>query len=866
MGFWAAIAPYVVNFIIAILISAAIAYVTAKDPEQAEATFDSADTAKGLLANTKTTEAVLPLIYGKCRVGINIVYIGTSGTDNQYLYIVGELGEGPINGIAQEDGVDQVFLDGELWTKWGSSYVHYEIFTGTATQNVCATLNSAIPEFTDPMRYTAYIYVRLKYDKDKFVQMPDITVTIEGLKLYDPDADTTAYSNNCALAVYDMLTRPSVRGGLGLDAWGGPVPGNPRIEVAAIESARAYCAAKGWTANMPINQNDPVTDNIQLILNCFRGGIIYSENKFKLKFRDLNYEGAPVMALDENDVLASGNESSLRLKPNADLFSRPNAIKVTFLNAAKKHIEDVYVFSDSAAIAADGDYREREIKILGLSNLSDIQKMAYYYLERWRWGSMANLDVVSRALALEPYDLVSLTHNLPGWDEQTLRVITPGIDAAGNVQLTALEEKSELYDDDYNPAPSNQWHDTNLPDPLAAVASVINVSHAEEVYFYRGRSFTRWKIDFDPPLPASFPFWDYAEIWVKIGTGDWRYMTKSTSDYILDPVEEGEAYYVKIRSVSIHGVKEDFNSAQTVSKTIVGKTAAPTDLVAMTAIANGDSVTIFATPITDPDIEGYEVRLGAAWDGGIFISFNKNCSLRLNGVRPGTHTFWMAPKDNAGNYAETPVSATTTVFVPPGYSELATYGSWAWDYTAGTHDNTEHTTYSGEDALKCSHVSVSTQIGYWPAGYWPENFFPENYWQYLPGPLSEALTGTWTSPTYDMNSIEKVRVWGDFRTDFISTDTTWDGVAPNPITWDDLGADKTWNQIFQPAQAGQIRASLLHSPDNSNWDEIVFFELLCAEVEARYIKVEIEITDPTMDSNLYVRELNMLAYTGPQGA
>jgi len=353
------------------------------------------------------------------------------------------------------------------------------------------------------------------------------------------------------------------------------------------------------------------------------------------------------------------------------------------------------------------------------------------------------------------------------------------------------------------------------------------------VYYYRNRSFTRWNIDFDAPAAIDYPWWDYAEIWLKIGSGDWRYMTRCDTNYSVDPVEEGETYSCKIRSVSIFGLKEDFDSCTTVTDTIVGATDAPGSLSAIVAIANGDSVTIYGTPLTGPDIEGYEIRLGISWASGIFISFNKNISLRLNGVRPGTHTFWAAAKNNSGFYSGTPVSATVEVFIPPGYSELATYGSWAWDFSAGTFVNTQHVTYDGEDSLKCSHT----------AG---------------------VLTGTWTSPTADLNAVTKVRLWGDFRIGFVSSATTWAGVyAAN--TWATIGLTQSWAEIFSPTTASQLLATLRYRDDGGDpWQEITFFELLCAEVEARYISVVVTIIDPSLDANLYLKELNMLAYEGPQ--
>ena len=818
MGFGFFIASFIVNMFLQNIMR-----------EMAESGMEDEESA-GLLANAKTTDWDMPLIYGKCRVGVNIAYVGTTGEDNKYLHYIGIIGEGPIKGIVNEGEplADQLFFNGELWSdNHSEDDVYYEIFTGTSDQTVCSTLHDAIEEWTDPLRYTAYIYLRLKYDQDKWIKKPVITLTVEGLEVYDPEADTTEYSNNPALAVYDISTRSSKRGGMSI--------GGDRIDSDTVASVRDYCATKGWTANMVINKNNAVSDNVQLLLNCYRGGIIYSDLKFKFIFKDLNYEGDAVMSFAEEDILS---KRSLEIKPNSNMFDRPNCVKVIFYNSDKKHKEDTYQFPDSAAIAADGDYREREIKLLGLSTLDKIQPMAYYYLERWRWGNVAEFGTISKAMSLDPHDLIEVTHSMAGWESQMLRVIGPSINPAGEVFLSCIEEKYSLYDDNYNPPPANQWHTTLLPDPLDPPPSPINVSHAEEVYYYRDRSFTRWKIDFDAPAPENYPFWDYAEIWVQIGSsGDYRYMTKSTSDYVLDPVEEGERYYVKLRSVSIYGVKENFDSACVVSKTIVGKTDMPTDLTGMTAVANGDTVTIYADKVSDPDIDGYEVRLGDAWDGAIFISFNKAPSIRMVGVRPGTHTFWMSPKDNAGNYSDNPVTATVTVFTPPGYTELATYGSWAWDFTTGTHDNTEHTTHDTEDALKCSHTD-------------------------------DVLTGSWESPTYDLGAVEKVRLWGDFRHDFSSSDTTWDGVAPSPITWEDLqAATRTWEEIFNPTAAGIIQARLKYNDSDSDWDTAPYFdyfEILCAEVECRYVRVVITITDPTLDSNLYLLELNMSAYEGPQ--
>lgn len=946
----------------------------------------------GHQVNTRSSREPLPVCYGQFRTGVNKTFLHV---ENPYLYMIAEIGEGEINGIVREDDTiytttgselptgnpPLVYLDDQLFTKYGN-LVRIEFYNGSSTQNVCSHLQSATSKWDQTLRHTAYLYIRLKYDPDKFNAEPQITVVIQGTKIFNPVtgdyARITTYSNNPALCAYDFITRSAQRGGIGIS--------EDRMDVTALSSAIDYCDAKGWTCNMPISSDQAVVDNLQHILNCFRGDVILSAEKLKIKYRDLNYESS-VMALTESDVVQSSDGFSTLEIMQPDAARRPNAIRATHLSSEKRFKADDIITSAEDAVTAEGDYRETKIELFGLSDPDMVQKMSNYYLERLRLNKTVSLVAGSRAIALEPMDIVTLEHDMPGWDAQLLRVQSAPINGDHTVSLTLIEEATTFYDDTYN-LTVHDYDSTDLPGPLDVVPAVVNVSEAEEVYYYRDRSFTRWKIDFDAPAAVDYPWWDYAEIWLKIDDGDWRYMTRCDTNYQVDPVEEGVTYSIKIRSVSVFGAKEDFDSCTTVSSTITGPTDAPGDLDDLMAIATGDTVTIFATPLNEPDIDGYEIRLGASWDGGIFISYNKNISLRINGVRPGTHTFWAAAKNNGGNYSTTPASASVTVFVPPGYSELATYGSWSWDFTSGTHNNTEHVTYDTEDAVKCSHTG-------------------------------SVLTGDWTSPTYDLNAIEKVRVWGDFRMALVSSNTTWDGVFPlttsapvgelitdgdfnnwsgddpddwtesncdaaedtgesgsaarvtvtsdgyginqtfsvtaeryyvlrgyykntagdmaqiwiadisnggylsspdsldladstsdfsafaytfytpvgctsvrlwlsgatsgdvvwfdsisvqeidtaNSATWDDIdsGADMSWNELFQPLSAAQLNATMRYKQlVGDSWTEVGFFELICSEVEARYISVVITITDPTLDSNLYLKELNMSAYEGPQ--
>jgi len=786
--------------------------------EQGEKAIADAEAAsRGQQLNITSTQEPLKLIYGMTRVGINRVYIGTAGTTNDKLHMIGNIGEGEIEGIAQVDGVDQVFLDDIIYYAWGS-YAYYEMFNGSATQNPCYSLSSVCTDWNDAKRYCAYLYLYLYYNADDPKPMPEVTVTVKGLKVYDPRGGFTAYSNNPALCAMDFITRSSRRGGLGIPA--------SRLDEWSFIDAANYCDSKSWTCNLALyDKSQTASDMLAQILATFRGGIIYSNGKFKCRYRDLNYE-ATVMSLTEADVIEI-TESTLRIK-QPSIFDTPNALRVKYCSQMNKYQTDDYVLADSVAIANEGDYREETVQLMGIDNASAAMKMASYLLERYRINKEVSHSAGSRCMVLEAFDIISLTHSIPGWVNKILRITSVNIDGNGIVGLSYQEEDVIMYDDVYDIELHN-YHDTNLPDPSAPVPSVINIANHEEVYTVRGRSFTRWVVTFDPPVSSQYPFWDYADILVQIGAGDYNFMTKSRSGYVLDPVEEGQYYAMKIVSVSVFGRKQDPDEVPIITKVISGSTGVPANMTSITAVASGDSVSIYGNPVSGSDIVGYELRLGASWDSGVIVGVFLDSRIKFSGVRPGTFVFWLSPVNNSGKYSATPVSVSCTVFYPSGYTDKNT---WSWDFTTGTHSNTEHCTYNSQDALKCSHTGG-------------------------------VLTGTWTSPEYDLGSLKTIRTWGDFLMYFASGALTWaGGLGADTRLWSDVGAGtKRWYELFTGGATGaKISATIMWGTVSGTYpNQADFFQLLAPEFSARYIKVAITISDPSQGSNLYLYKLNMKA-------
>ena len=82
--------------------------------------------AKGVLLNKISANASIPIIYGTRKVGGNVVFLETSGTDNEFLYMIMVVSEGEI------DDISQIYINDNLVT-----------WSGDLADNTERTVNSS---------------------------------------------------------------------------------------------------------------------------------------------------------------------------------------------------------------------------------------------------------------------------------------------------------------------------------------------------------------------------------------------------------------------------------------------------------------------------------------------------------------------------------------------------------------------------------------------------------------------------------------------------------------------------------------------------------------------------------------------------
>jgi hypothetical protein len=171
-------------------------------PSSAQSALSSAQ-AQGILINSQSNVDPIPVIFGRRRVGGTRVFIEVSGSSNEYLHLVLVLSEGPVTAI------DNVYLDDVLSSDAKfNGLVTVTKHLGTPGEAADAALTADVPKWTSACKLSncAYLYVKLKYDRNAFSGLPTITADVRGRTLFDPRDGQTRYSNNPALVLRDYLS------------------------------------------------------------------------------------------------------------------------------------------------------------------------------------------------------------------------------------------------------------------------------------------------------------------------------------------------------------------------------------------------------------------------------------------------------------------------------------------------------------------------------------------------------------------------------------------------------------------------------------------------------------------------------------
>jgi hypothetical protein len=378
----------------------------------------------------------------------------------------------------------------------------------------------------------------------------------------------------------------------------------------------------------------------------------------------------PTIAFDEDDL--DGPLSSQHRRSFRDLF---NGVKGVFVSP-----DDLYQptdfppVSDTDYILEDGERIWRDAELRFTNSPSMAQRIARIDLERNRRQIAVSIPLNLRGVKIKAGENFSFTNEKRGWNAKAFycaqwglavlndeRGIRLGVRASGEETDANVFAWDETVDEQtLTPAPTTNLPSArNIPAPtnlqLFSGTAVLDLNEDGTV---NSRILATWAapssvfvtsggtIEVEFRKASGSP----AEAWRPYGVirGD------QTQVYIRD-VEDGIAYDVRIRARSVAGTASEWLEA--LNHTVIGKTAAPSDVTGFAAQQNGNVVTFQWAQIADVDLAGYEIRYAAPgtfqWEGAQSLtSVTRGTRITTAAVPPGDWRFGIKARDTSGNYSE----------------------------------------------------------------------------------------------------------------------------------------------------------------------------------------------------------------------
>ncbi len=682
--------------------------------------------AKGILVNKFSSNAHIPIIYGTRKVGGNVVFLRTSGTDNKYLYMAVVLGEGEISGVNalyvndKRVGLSATITDNAQITVRDSdlnfydtdnsqSLITVEAHFGTDTQSSSSLLQEVEGWSTvHKLSGLAYLALRFEWNADKFGSIPNVQALVAGRKVYNPNLDGTltggsgshrkdtsstwAYSDNPILQLLDYLRND--RFGMGITDtyfdsnfadWqtatdvcdttfqplGGSIFELHPFGVGYGDSVIGVVVAL-MNSHTVVDTAKKAIDNVKDFVRGSRSYLNFSGGKYNIL---VETTGSASITLTEDNIL--GGITIVSKNKN----SRYNRVIANFINPDKNYQSDSAQFppvdedlldtadKHATLLAEDGGILlEGRFDFSMLTNKFQAQEMAEIILRRSRSSLDVSLKADATALDLSIGDIVNITHATPAFSAKPFRVQGLAINADHSISLTLSEHQDSFYTiGTQDPIPVIA--DTVLPNPF--IVQTPTVSAVDEL---RARNEEAIAVLLVNVTATDLFITDFEvqakkstdSVFINLGRG-------SSSQFELVNVEDNVIYDIRARSVT----SVSRSSFVSIQHQVVGKTEPPEDVTNFSVNIIGTEAHLSWTPVTDLDLSHYRIRHCRETSGGTYAN---SVDLADKVSRPAntvivpamTGTYFIKAVDKVGNPSRNAVSKVAIIENIKGLNLVAT--------------------------------------------------------------------------------------------------------------------------------------------------------------------------------------------------
>ena len=554
----------------------------------------------GTTTTVREPASTRTMVYGRARVGGSIVYLDSTGTDNEYMHMVIAVAGHAIDAYEEVWFNDEKVWDSGYVGSWGT-YIDLNFHDGTQT-TADANLVSRSTQWTTDHKLldTAYIYVRLKYDAEQFANgLPNISTVVRGKKVYNPATSSTVWSQNPALIVRDYL----------LDSKYGLAEDAANINATSVSTAQTLCdqdvaldaggTQKRYVCDGVVDTGNSREANIEALLSSMAGRLIHSGGEY---FISGSAYVTPTVTIDESVLV--GAISTQTKQSRRSIY---NGVKGVFLSE-----EDNYILADypaqisSTYSATDGDPIYLDMPLPTTTNNVRAQRLAKLALLQSRQQTSVSLPCNLAALKFKAGDNIMVTNAKIGWSAKVFQVLgytfDLGSDGSIIVNVEAIETASAIYD----------WASSDEEDYLSG----------GEVSLYDGRtvaaptSFTGTAsstVNLDGTIIPQI-----VSTWVSSADAfvvryDYQWSTNNTdfnsidvqgNQFTITPALGAVTYYTRVRAINELGIKSAFVTANV---TAIGDSTAPALPTALSATAGYKSISLEWTNPADKDFSNTEV-------------------------------------------------------------------------------------------------------------------------------------------------------------------------------------------------------------------------------------------------------------------
>jgi hypothetical protein len=648
---------------------------------------DSATTSPGFTAAAeqrmhviRSTTANRQIIYGQAMVSGPLVFAAGS-SDNNTLHLVVALAGHEVEEIGDIYFNDVLASDAKF-----SGLVTISKHLGTTDQVADADLVAASVGWTADhrLRGTAYIYLKLTYDRDAFPRgIPNIKAVVKGKKLYDPRTGLTAYNTNWALAVRDYLASS-----YGLGCTSAEIDDTAIIAAANIADEAIALAAGGtearYTANGVLDMGATPRSAMDGLLTAGAGVMVWTAGKYTL------HPGAyvsPDVTLDADDL-----RGAVKVRAKVTRQELYNGVKGTYVDPAKYwQPGDFPPVTNSTYATADGGQIFRDIALPYTTSSATAQRLARLMLEKSRQGITVEMPCKLTAFKVSLWSTVRVTLAQLGWSAKEFKVTGWTFDPAGGVNLALQEEAAACYAWSADETIIDAAPDTGLPDPFTVAPPGVPAI-SESLYETTGSAGVKAKASISVAAPddAFVEFYQYE--WRTTGSTAWSVLGRSTST-ALDVFDVAPGRYdVRVKAINGLGVSSTY--AQRDAVEIRGLAAPPATLTGLGLQAAGGLAILTWSLHPDLDVRiGGRIRVrhspemaGATWETSTSIgeAVAGNTTVAVLPLKEGTYL--ARPEDSSGILATSATTISTKQATALAWSSLGSVQEDD-DYT-GTHTGT----------------------------------------------------------------------------------------------------------------------------------------------------------------------------------